>query len=53
MFKVAKTAIKIQLGRKMFSSFETLKVTTPKEFVVQVELNRPDRLNAFNKTMWM
>lgn len=35
------------------STFETLKVTSPKEFVVQVELNRPDRLNAFNRTMWM
>jgi len=36
----------------MLSSFETLKVTTPKEYVVQVELNRPDRFNAFNVAMW-
>ncbi|XP_053687403.1 delta(3,5)-Delta(2,4)-dienoyl-CoA isomerase, mitochondrial [Sabethes cyaneus] len=33
-------------------NFETLKLTTPKPFVVHVELNRPDRLNAFNKRMW-
>jgi len=37
----------------MLSTFETLKVTTPKEYVVQVELNRPDRLNAFNRLMWI
>jgi delta(3,5)-delta(2,4)-dienoyl-CoA isomerase len=35
------------------SSFETLKVTVPKPFVYQVELNRPKQLNAMNKTMWM
>ncbi|XP_055585409.1 delta(3,5)-Delta(2,4)-dienoyl-CoA isomerase, mitochondrial [Uranotaenia lowii] len=34
-------------------SFETLKLSTPKPFVVHVELNRPDRLNAFNKRMWI
>lgn len=52
MFKIAKTVVRSQSGR-MLSTFETLKVTSPKEFVMQVELNRPDRLNAFNKTMWM
>ncbi|XP_058811832.1 delta(3,5)-Delta(2,4)-dienoyl-CoA isomerase, mitochondrial isoform X2 [Topomyia yanbarensis] len=34
-------------------NFETLKLTTPQPFVVHVELNRPDRLNAFNKRMWI
>ncbi|XP_055617198.1 delta(3,5)-Delta(2,4)-dienoyl-CoA isomerase, mitochondrial [Toxorhynchites rutilus septentrionalis] len=34
-------------------NFETLKLSTPKPFVVHVELNRPDRLNAFNKRMWI
>jgi Delta3,5-Delta2,4-dienoyl-CoA isomerase len=38
---------------KMLSTFETLKVTSPKEFVFHVELNRPDRLNAFSRTMWI
>jgi len=37
----------------MLSTYETLNVTTPVEFVVQVELNRPDRFNAFNKAMWI
>lgn len=34
-------------------NFKTLKLSTPAEFVVHVELNRPDRLNAFNKRMWI
>jgi len=37
----------------MLSTFDTLKVTSPKEYVVQVELNRPERLNAFNRLMWI
>uniref|UniRef100_A0A336MTE1 Delta(3,5)-Delta(2,4)-dienoyl-CoA isomerase, mitochondrial n=1 Tax=Culicoides sonorensis TaxID=179676 RepID=A0A336MTE1_CULSO len=32
--------------------FETLALNWPKPFVAHVELNRPDRLNAFNKKMW-
>lgn len=27
-------------------------MTRPSEFVYQVELNRPDKLNAINGTMW-
>lgn len=34
------------------SNFETLKVTVPKEYVYHVELNRPDKLNAMNHTLW-
>lgn len=37
----------------MLSTFETLKVTSPQEFVYHVELNRPDKLNAMNRTMWV
>ncbi len=33
-------------------NFETLKVTRPKEFVVQVEVNRPDKRNAQNATFY-
>lgn len=33
--------------------YETLSVKIPKEFVYHVELNRPDKLNAFSRTMWM
>lgn len=34
-------------------AFETLAVTVPKPFVYHVELNRPNRFNAFNKALWM
>ncbi|XP_074099067.1 delta(3,5)-Delta(2,4)-dienoyl-CoA isomerase, mitochondrial isoform X1 [Cotesia typhae] len=33
-------------------SFETLSVSSPKEYVYQVQLNRPNKLNALNNTMW-
>lgn len=33
--------------------FETLSVTEAKPFVYHVVFNRPDRLNAFNRTMWL
>ncbi|XP_076098820.1 delta(3,5)-Delta(2,4)-dienoyl-CoA isomerase, mitochondrial-like isoform X1 [Mytilus galloprovincialis] len=32
--------------------FETLKVSSPREDVAHVELNRPDRLNAMNIAFW-
>lgn len=34
-------------------SYKTLSVTQPLPFVHQVELNRPDKLNAFSHTMWL
>lgn len=33
--------------------FKTLNVSVPKPFVYHVELNRPDKLNAMNNTMWL
>ncbi|KAJ7357768.1 Putative enoyl CoA hydratase [Desmophyllum pertusum] len=33
-------------------TFETLAVSKPQEHVVQVELNRPEKRNAMNKTFW-
>ncbi|EDO38232.1 predicted protein [Nematostella vectensis] len=32
--------------------FETLAVTRPRENVLQVEMNRPDKRNAMNQTFW-
>lgn len=32
--------------------FKTLKLTTPSPYVVHVEFNRPDRMNAFNRQLW-
>jgi len=34
-------------------NFETLSVTQPSANVLQVNLNRPQKLNAMNKTFWM
>ena len=34
------------------SQFKTLSVTRPSEYVVQVELNRPEKLNAMNTDFW-
>ena len=33
-------------------SYETLKVETVADFVVNVSLNRPEKRNAMNKIMW-
>lgn len=33
-------------------SYETLAVTSPKEHVYHVQLNRPEKLNTINKAMW-
>lgn len=33
-------------------AYKHLNVTVPKEFVYQVELNRPDKLNAINYTLF-
>ncbi|KAL9951007.1 hypothetical protein ACROYT_G043593 [Oculina patagonica] len=33
-------------------TFETLAVSKPQDHVVQVELNRPEKRNAMNKTFW-
>ncbi|KAL3274824.1 hypothetical protein HHI36_019607 [Cryptolaemus montrouzieri] len=35
------------------NQYETLSVSVPKEFIYHVELNRPDKLNAMNNTMWL
>lgn len=33
-------------------SYETLAVTVPQPFVYNVEFNRPEKLNAFSRTLW-
>ncbi|KAK2181803.1 hypothetical protein NP493_375g01048 [Ridgeia piscesae] len=33
-------------------TFETLKVTRPKDFVLHVELNRPEKRNSMNEAFW-
>jgi len=38
---------------RMLSTFETLKLSTPAENVLQVELNRPDKRNAMNQQFFI
>ncbi|XP_052868180.1 delta(3,5)-Delta(2,4)-dienoyl-CoA isomerase, mitochondrial [Anopheles cruzii] len=40
-------------GAEKKYSFKTLKLSTPSPFVVHVEFNRPDRMNAFNRQLWL
>lgn len=47
------TAIQSTKAASNMPTFETLSITTPKEFVYQVQLNRPKKLNAFNNDMWL
>lgn len=47
------TARNMTAAAKMEYKFETLSVTEAKPFVYHVAFNRPDRLNAFNRTMWL
>ncbi|XP_043208128.1 delta(3,5)-Delta(2,4)-dienoyl-CoA isomerase, mitochondrial-like, partial [Amphibalanus amphitrite] len=35
-----------------YAQYKTLNVTQPSEYVVHVEMNRPEKLNALNKEMW-
>ena len=35
-----------------YAQYKTLNVTQPSEYVVHVEMNRPEKLNAMNKELW-
>ncbi|KAK1135718.1 hypothetical protein K0M31_000299 [Melipona bicolor] len=37
---------------KNISKYETLAISVPKKFIYKVQLNRPEKLNALNDTMW-
>ncbi|KAI5741843.1 hypothetical protein M8J77_000314 [Diaphorina citri] len=56
-YTLGKPFIAKNLTRAMASftpdTYKTLVVHVPKQFVVHVELNRPDKLNAMNHTMWL
>lgn len=41
----------VQSGTEKYD-FKTLKLSTPSPFVVHVEFNRPERMNAFNRQLW-
>lgn len=42
----------VRMNSTQSYTFETLAVSKPKEHVIQVELNRPDKRNAMNRTFW-
>lgn len=35
------------------SQYHTLKIENSKECVYNVQINRPEKANAMNKTMWL
>jgi Delta3,5-Delta2,4-dienoyl-CoA isomerase len=39
-------------GRSGYNAFETLSLSRPAEYVLEVALNRPDKSNAMNRTFW-
>jgi hypothetical protein len=54
-YKTGQSQILMNKARNMSTEeykFDTLSVTRPREFVVQVELNRPKKLNAMNQAFW-
>ncbi|CAM9882713.1 unnamed protein product [Lampetra fluviatilis] len=40
------------LAMSTLPTYETLRLTKPKEHVVQVEINRPEKRNAMNQAFW-
>ncbi|KAK6619092.1 hypothetical protein RUM44_003474 [Polyplax serrata] len=45
--------VKTQAARaSTFPSYKALMVSNPKPYVVHVELNRPEKMNAMDRTMW-
>lgn len=44
--------MKIKTVRMERYIYETLMVTSPHQYVVHVEINRPDKRNAMNAKFW-
>jgi 1,4-dihydroxy-2-naphthoyl-CoA synthase len=53
LIKSGKTLVDSVAKMSAQSGYDTLSVTVPKQFVYHVELNRPEKLNAMNRTMWL
>ena len=52
-FRISDAAnISSQICSTATMKYETLNVLRPKEFVVQVEMNRPEKRNAMNTHFW-
>ncbi|XP_077261175.1 delta(3,5)-Delta(2,4)-dienoyl-CoA isomerase, mitochondrial [Temnothorax americanus] len=50
--KYLQAATALKYSTEMSPTYKTLAVSTPKPFVYMVKLNRPEKLNAMNSTMW-
>ncbi|KAG5318599.1 ECH1 protein, partial [Pseudoatta argentina] len=50
--KYLQAASALRYCTEMSPTYKTLVVTIPKPFVYMVKLNRPEKLNAMNPTMW-
>jgi len=42
----------MRYSTEMLPTYKTLAIFIPKPFVYMVKLNRPNKLNAINPTMW-
>ncbi|XP_054285117.1 delta(3,5)-Delta(2,4)-dienoyl-CoA isomerase, mitochondrial isoform X1 [Macrosteles quadrilineatus] len=51
LLEIAKCSMSSEAGS--VGNFKTLAVSVPQPYVYHVELNRADRLNALNNTMWL
>lgn len=41
------------MSKISMSKYHTLKIENPKEFIYNVQLNRPEKANAMNSAMWL
>lgn len=51
-FTDLQVASKLRYSTEMSLAYKTLAISIPKPFVYLVKLNRPEKLNAINPTMW-
>ena len=45
-------AVRMSSTLAEYAQYKTLNITQPSEYVVHVEMNRPEKRNALNMEMW-
>lgn len=53
VFRSMSSEVNPEASSSQISQFKTLGISVPEPFVYHVELNRPEKMNAMNKTMWL